>query len=115
LLLKVMVGYFSTSRKSPERRCLSRFSSPVSSVAASMVTSTDEFVGLFSSRLSFTSNLLNRPLTVVIIMCFAENCTAEWAGSSAQVGWTVVVLVAWLVIGVAILFVSPVIVPVYIV
>src|SRR5438552_10278405 len=97
-----MFGYFSTSRKSPERRWSSRFGSLVSSEAASMSTSTDEFVGLFSSRLSFTSNLLNRPLTVVIIICFAENCTAEWAGSSAQMGWTVVVPVVGLVIGVAI-------------
>ena len=71
-----------------------------------MVASTEEFVGLFSSRLSFTSNLLNRPLTGVIIMCFAENSTAEWAGSGAQVGWPVIVPVAWLVFGVALLLVG---------
>src|SRR5438477_4318810 len=97
-----MFGYFSTSRKSAERRWLSRFNSLVSSEVASMVTSAEELVGSFSSRLSTASNLLNRPLTVVIIMCFAENSTPEWAVSSVHVGWEVVVPVDWFVIGVAI-------------
>ena len=46
MLLNVIVGYFSTSKKSAVRRSLSRFSEPVSIEAAWMVSSTFESAGV---------------------------------------------------------------------
>src|SRR6266545_1525542 len=81
LLLKVIYGYFSTSRKSGERRCVSRRSSPVTRLEASICTSTLAAVGLFSSASIVPVNTLKRPRTVEIIRCLAENWISEWAGS----------------------------------
>ncbi len=63
VLTKVQVGWFSTSKKSLVRRWLSRFSSRVSTLPASMVTDTLESSG-FSASSSVPSYLLKAPRTL---------------------------------------------------
>src|SRR2546428_69325 len=85
VLLNVIVGYFSTSRKLDERRSLSRCSLWVRMLAVLMVTSTVERSGSSGriSPLAVTSEKL--PRTVIMPRCFAENSTCVWFGSSVQV------------------------------
>src|SRR3954470_1860704 len=61
VLLNDALGNFSTSKKSGERRCPSRWASAVSMLAGSMVTSTEDAAGLAGSNLSWPLHLVNRP------------------------------------------------------
>src|SRR5260370_2805604 len=81
LLLKVIAGYFSTSRKSALFRCLSRSASRVLIVFASITTSTLEVVGFSGSYTTAPCTPLNPPRTFVIIMWRTTNCAVECAGS----------------------------------
>src|SRR5690242_3072766 len=54
-------------------------------LAALIVASTDERLGFCSSAWIVPLTSVNRPFTVVIIMCLAENSTSVCAGSSSQV------------------------------
>jgi hypothetical protein len=56
VLVKVMVGYFSTSKKSAERRCASRSFWFVSMLAALIVNATVERVGSSASKPIVPSN-----------------------------------------------------------
>ena len=60
MLEKRSSGKRSTSRKSGERRCVSRASTLVSTLAASITTSTEESPNGSSIRIC-PENLLNRP------------------------------------------------------
>ena len=64
VLLKVMVGYFSTSKKSAPFRCLSRPSLSVFTLAASMLTSTLDLLTSAGSTLMVPLNLVKRPLVL---------------------------------------------------
>src|SRR6266567_730169 len=83
--LKVMVGYFSTSKKSALLRCPSRWASPVVRVDMSMEASAVERVGSVGSSLRTPLMPVRLPFTLEIIMCLTLNSAAEWAGSSFQV------------------------------
>src|SRR5882757_1681961 len=83
--LKVMAGWLATSRKLALLRSASRLGSPVSTVLASMVTSTSDLVRSWSSQLTVPVTPLNCPRTVAIIMCLTENPAAVCAGSICQV------------------------------
>ncbi len=85
VLLNERVGKFAASRKSAERRWLSRGSMPVSIVAAWMTTATDDAVGLASSNSIVPVTPLKMPRVFVIIMCLAVKLTVVWAVSSCQV------------------------------
>src|SRR6516164_5699218 len=74
-----MVGYLSVSRKSAERRWVSRSGVPVVIVVASMVTSTVEFSGCASSATMVPAMPVKWPFTVVNIMCLTANSTIGWA------------------------------------
>ena len=73
--MKVSVGNFSASRKSAERRWLSRASVPVSIVAAGITTLTDDADGLASSKSMVPVTPLKMPRVFVIIMCLAVKLT----------------------------------------
>jgi len=49
VLLKVSAGYFSTSKKSAERRCASRSRSLVSMLDGRIVTTAEDSSGCYSS------------------------------------------------------------------
>jgi hypothetical protein len=61
VLLKVIVGWAATLKKSAERRCSSKSGWSVSMLAVSMVTSTDELARLARSSFSVPSYLVNSP------------------------------------------------------
>ena len=63
VLLKVISGNFSTSKKFAPRRSLSRFSTPVLIEALLMLNSTEDAVGLARSTLIVPLKLSNLPLT----------------------------------------------------
>jgi hypothetical protein len=84
-LLKVITGNRSASKKSADLRWASRSGIPVSMLATCIATSTQHPSGCSSSAVRVASISLNRPRTVVIIMCLTENSTLECAGSSLQV------------------------------
>jgi hypothetical protein len=50
VLLKVISGYFATSKKSAVRRCLSRGSTPVSMLSTLAANSTEDLVMSESSK-----------------------------------------------------------------
>ena len=83
--LKVMVGYFSASKKSGLLRWPSRWASPVLRVETSMVASTVDAVGSVWFSWKTPVKPVRLPLTLEIIMCFTLNSAAEWAGSRFQV------------------------------
>src|SRR5438874_11060349 len=83
--LKVMVGYFSTSKKCGLRRSLSRIWTRVFTVFASIVASIEALVGSDGSKLTVPLAFSNWPRTVEIPKCFTENCAAVWLGSICQV------------------------------
>ena len=73
---KVIVGYFSTSKKSALRMCASRCSWPVLIEERSTEAVTDEAKG--SSPVTMVpSNLSKRPRTLLTIMCRTVNETSE--------------------------------------
>ncbi len=85
--MNVAVGWFvlSASKKSAERRCPSRCSTPVLSEATPTVKLPVELAGFSSSSVIVPSTSANLPRTVVTIMCLAENRTSVCAGSMFQV------------------------------
>ena len=64
-LLKVIVGCFSTSKKSGDVRCLSRVGSLVLMLVAWIVNSTEEFSGFARSSLMVPAKSWNLPPTLV--------------------------------------------------
>src|SRR5260370_39780750 len=85
VVLKVIVGYLATSKKSGLFRWLSRLGSPVSIPATSIVASTVERVTSLSSSCTFPETLPNFPRTVLTIMCFTANKASECAPSISHV------------------------------
>src|SRR5215471_5747655 len=83
--LKVMVGYFCTSRKLGLRRSLSRISTRVSTEFASIETSTVFLVGSAVLYVADPLTFINAPRTVDTPRCRTENCAAEWLGSICHV------------------------------
>src|SRR5260370_2162751 len=81
LLLKLMLGYFSTSTKSALFTCVSRPSSTWLILLPSIPTSTLEAVGFSGSYTTVPCTPLNPPRTLVIIMWRTTNCAVECAGS----------------------------------
>jgi hypothetical protein len=80
VLRNVISGWFSRSRKSPLRRCLSRSGEPVVMLPAPMVTSTDDCNG--SSAIVMTPlTSVNEPRTLLTIRCLATKPTVLWAAS----------------------------------
>ena len=74
----MICGWFSTSKKSGERRCASRWGSRVSTLATSTVPYALTPSGVTSS---VPSNSLNWPLTVAMPRCLTWNSMLEWTGS----------------------------------
>jgi len=79
--LKLIVGYFATSKKSALFRCALRCGSRVSKVDASIVTSTVDLVMSLSSQLTMPVTPWNSPRTVEIIRCLTANCAEACCGS----------------------------------
>src|SRR5947209_16473954 len=84
VLRKAAVGNFSTSKKSGERRCASRWASAVSMLAGSMLTSTDDAVGFSGSNRMSPVHLVKRPRVLETTMWRTEKWMAEWDGSIFQ-------------------------------
>jgi hypothetical protein len=74
----------STSKKSAERMCASRWSLLVSMVPASIVTLTEESATSAPVTIS-PLNELKRPRTLLTIMCRTVKETSECTGSMSQV------------------------------
>src|SRR2546427_3632367 len=81
VLLKVMVGWFATSRKSALRRCPSRSGSAVVKLAASMVASTEQPAESRGSKENRPLRFLKWPRTIVTIMRSEEH-TSELQSQS---------------------------------
>jgi hypothetical protein len=81
VLLNVIAGYFSASRKSADLRWVSRSGSRVSIVAVSIVTSIDAGTVPSAGTSSVPCTPVKRPRTLAIIMCFTTNSTVVCAGS----------------------------------
>src|SRR5271170_3773624 len=92
--LKVMVGYFCTSKKLGLRRSLSRISTRVSTEAASMLAVIWSLAGLASSTTMVPLTLVKAPRTVEIPRWRTENCADECMGSICQVSCAAAVTVA---------------------
>ncbi len=84
-LRKMIFGWFSTSRKSPLFRCPSRCSLLVRTLAASISTSAEDFVGSAWSILITPEKTLKPPRTVATIACRAAKPSRVCAGSRSQV------------------------------
>src|SRR3982751_6450554 len=84
VLLKVIVGNCSTSRKSGDFRCASRRSSCVLSVWASIEACTEEAVKSSSLKSMMACTPVICPFTVMMPMCLAENSTWVCIGSTLQ-------------------------------
>ena len=74
-------GKFSTSKKSAERRWLSRWAVPVSMLAASIATSTHDLARSPSSSWIAPVYFRNRPRTFEDTMWRIEKPAVEWVGS----------------------------------
>src|SRR6266849_1672884 len=85
VLLKLIVGKWSTFKKSGDFKCPSRCLSCVFSVAASIVATTEEAVKSSSLKVISVVRPVKAPLTVMIPMCLAENSTCVCIGSTVQV------------------------------
>src|ERR1700694_2837531 len=83
--VKVMVGWFATSKKLADLRSASRLSFPVSMVVTSIVASAFDFAGSCSSYWTVPVVLPNRPWTVVMTRCFTAKDEVECTGSMFQV------------------------------
>ena len=81
VLVKVMSGYCSLSKKSPERRWSSRCCWPVLMLLATMLTSTLELAGVAVSTWAVPVNSLNWPRTVATIAWRALKPRRLCAGS----------------------------------
>src|SRR6266511_6086049 len=84
-LLNVIVGKCSTSRKSGDFRCPSRWLSCVLRVLASMVAWTEEAVKSCSLKSITASTPVKAPLTVMMPICLRENSTWVCIGPVVQV------------------------------
>src|SRR4029079_15862792 len=84
LLLKLIAGNFSASKKSPERRWPSLRSSLVVMPFTSAVISKSAFSGRSGSSCSLPVSLPSCPRTVLTTMCFTEKLTCECDGSMYQ-------------------------------
>src|SRR5215203_1319265 len=84
LLLKVISGNFSTSKKSAERRCLSRSGWLVSMLAALILKSTEEAGRFLGSISTVPENSLNRP-RAWLTKWRTWNPISEWTVSTANV------------------------------
>src|SRR5687767_5625892 len=88
VLLKLIVGYLSSSRKYDERRSLSRCALLVVKLATLIVTSTEDPDGLEGSIDPLVVTSAKWPRTVIMPKCLAENSTCVCIGSSCHViGW----------------------------
>src|SRR5258708_38203606 len=81
VLLNTISGWLSASRKSAERRCPSRFSSPVFTVLAGMRSSMPPASCFAGSKSMTPVAPPNPPRTVVSIMCFTAAVMVVWLGS----------------------------------
>ena len=86
--LKLILGWFSTSRKSALRRWASRAGSPVQIPVASISPSKVAPRQRSQSSSSRPWMFLNRPCTQVTIMCRARNSASVCPGSKIQVDIT---------------------------
>src|SRR5260221_1837939 len=84
LLRNRSVGNLSTSKKSGDRRCVSLSGTPVSRLAASMVTSTTDRVMSPSSMVIAPLYFAKRPRTFETTMCRTEKFTPECTASMFQ-------------------------------
>src|SRR5581483_12283452 len=82
--LKVIVGYFCTSKKLGLRRSLSRIWTRVSTELASIVASKESFEGSDGSYVADPVTFVKAPRTVETPRCRTENCADEWLGSICQ-------------------------------
>ena len=85
VLVNVQVGWFSTSKKSLVRRWLSRFSSRVSTLVASMVSADLRLRSGPRRAPGFPRSVLKRPRTLDTAMCRTANPTWVWDASMAYV------------------------------
>jgi hypothetical protein len=85
-------GKRSTSRKSGDRRCVSRWAVPVSMLAASMVASTTDRVRSASSMARVPLYFVKWPRTFETTMWRTEKLMPEWTGSMFQSLLVVVVM-----------------------
>src|SRR5216684_2797024 len=83
--LNVIVGYLATSKKWSLRKSLSRSGTRVSTEAASIVTSTEDFAMSLSSNCTVPLTFVKAPRTVEIVRWRTANCAAEWFGSICHV------------------------------
>src|SRR2546426_4486230 len=84
LLLKMISGYFSASKKSAEPRCASRLASPVVMPFTWTVISKSPFSGRAVSSSIRPRAVPSLPRTVLSIMCLTEKLTEVCAGSMYQ-------------------------------
>lgn len=84
VLLNMIVGYLSSSRKYGERRSLSRWALLVVRLAT-MLTSTDESAGRTGSTWPRVVTALKYPRTVIIPKYLARNSTCVCIGSTCHV------------------------------
>src|SRR5713101_6088435 len=77
-LSNVIDGYFAESKKSGERRCSSRFGSPVISVVTSIAALTDDNFGSPLASTTLPEMPVKRPFTFETIMCRTLNSTRLW-------------------------------------
>src|SRR5215468_4845389 len=84
VLVNVIRGQCSTSRKFDERMSLSLIPLLVRMLAVEIVASTFAVSGWSGLMSAFVLTSLKYPRTVIIPRCFAENSTCVWYGSSCQ-------------------------------
>ena len=103
VLVKLSLGNFSLSKKSPLRRWPSRFSSLVKMLAVLAQKLTWALLRSSPSSSTSAPNSLKLPVTVLIMRCFTLNWISEWLGSMAHlvvvavaVSMVVEVVVFWL-------------------
>ena len=82
VLLKVISGNFSTSKKSAERRCLSRPSSLVSMLVVLIVNSTDGGLRLGRVALDGAREVVEAAATLDTTVADLEAHASEWALST---------------------------------
>src|SRR5215468_12391486 len=84
VLVNVIRGQCSTSRKFDERMSLSLIPLLVRMLAVEIVASTFAVSGWSGSMSAVVLTSAKCPRTVIIPRCFAENSTCVWYGSSCQ-------------------------------
>src|SRR5262249_58181230 len=84
VLLKVITGFLSPSRKFDERRSLSLTPLLVRMLAVEMVTSTEDVSGWPGSISAVALKSSKEAPTVINPRCFAEDSICVWLGASCQ-------------------------------